>query len=307
MPVTVSIVGAGRVGRALGERLHGLGWNVGVVVTRSMNSARAAVRAIGAGTAAAGLTSQILGSDVVLICTPDDVIAEVAAKLVHTVGSKAGEKEFRRRRCGELSWRGKTVLHTSGALDATVLAALARAGAATGSLHPMQTFRAGSTAKVTGLLFGISGSPRAVKVARQLARQMGGMPVRLSGTNKAAYHVTGIFACAHVLALLETGTRILAKQGVTRSQAAKALLHLTRQTLDNFEHAGPRSAWTGPMARGDYETVKRHMNALAGFPREYGEAYKAVSRLAAVVLPADPKTARARLDRVFIRRATNNK
>src|ERR1700730_15349876 len=120
MSETLSIVGAGRVGKALGRCLHDLGWRVVVVVTRSMPTARAAVRAIGAGDATDGLTRQLLASGVVLMATPDGVIADVAAELALLGGNE---------------WSGKVVLHTSGALDSSALQALADAGAATRSMH----------------------------------------------------------------------------------------------------------------------------------------------------------------------------
>jgi len=70
-------------------------------------------------------------------------------------------------------------------------------------------------------------------------------------------------------ALLETATRLLMAQGFTRRQAARALLPLTRQTVDNFERIGPRAAWTGPMTRGDFSTVQRHAEALSDLSPEY--------------------------------------
>ena len=267
MSETLSIVGAGRVGRALGRRLRELGWRVGVVTTRSIPTARAAVRMIGAGHPSDRLTRQVLASDVVLIAAPDSAIEGVAADLARLGGNE---------------WRGKVVLHTSGALDSSVLRALADAGAATGSIHPMQTFSSQSVPNLAGRVFGIDGSPAALKVARKMIRQMGGVAVRLSGANKAAYHAAGTFACAHVLALLETATRLLMAQGFKRRQAARALLALTRQTLDNLERIGPRAAWTGPMTRGDFSTVQRHVGALSDFPPEYLDAYKALSRLTAL-------------------------
>src|SRR5712691_2197516 len=90
MTGTLSIVGAGRVGRALGKRLHELGWQIGAVVTRSASTERAAVRAIGDGRAHAGLTRQVLGADVVLIATPDAAIGRVAAHLARMGGKEWG-------------------------------------------------------------------------------------------------------------------------------------------------------------------------------------------------------------------------
>ncbi len=250
MAEILSIVGAGRVGKALGRCLHELGWRVGVVVTRSIPTARAAVRAIGAGHPTDRLTCQLLASDVVLMATPDGVISGVAADLAHLGGQ-------------------------------------------------MQTFSGQSVPELAGCVFGIDGSPAALKIARKMIRQMGGVPVRLSGPNKAAYHAAGTIACAHVLALLEAATRLLMAQGFTRRQAARALLPLTRQTLDNLERIGPHAAWTGPMNRGDFSTVQRHAEALSSFPPEFPDAYKAVARLAAAVLSDDSSGLLQKLDGIF--------
>src|ERR1700693_3522694 len=144
MSETVSIVGAGRVGRALGRRLHELGWRVGGVTGQSVSTARAAVRAIGAGQPLGGPTHQVLNSRVVLITTPDDVIEGVAKNL-----ARLGGKE----------WCGKVVLHTSGSLDSRVLRPVAEMGAATGSMHPMQTFSNQNFPDLAKCIFGIAGCP----------------------------------------------------------------------------------------------------------------------------------------------------
>ncbi len=277
MPATLAIVGAGRVGRALGLRLHESGWPIGAVVTRSEASARAAVRAIGAGRPYGKLTRQVLAADVVLIPTPDRAVKGVAAKLA---------------RMGGEEWRGKVALHTSGALDRSALAPLERSGAATGSLHPLQTFSGRGAPSFDGLVFAMEGSPAALRVARRIARQLGGVPVRLDGRNKPAYHA----AC------VEAATCILMALGFTRRQAARALLPLMRQTLENFERLGPRASWTGPVFRGDYVTVARHVAALRRFPREYRSAYAALSRLSALVLARDPRGTLRRLAKVLRRR-----
>ncbi len=292
MPETVSIVGAGRVGRALGRRLRELGWRVGGVTGRSISTARAAVRAIGAGQPLDAPTHQVLNSRVVLITTPDGAIEGVAKNLAHLGGKE---------------WCGKVVLHTSGSLDSTVLQPLADQGAATGSMHPMQTFSNQNFPDLAKCIFGIEGCPAALQVARKMIHQMGGVAVRLSGANKAAYHAAGSFACAYVLALMETATRLLMSQGFKRRQAMRALLPLTRQTLDNFERVGPLAAWTGPLARGDFSTIERHVKALADFEPEYLEAYKTLSRLKAEVLAAQPGAMLKQLDRIFGAAAVSKK
>jgi predicted short-subunit dehydrogenase-like oxidoreductase (DUF2520 family) len=284
MSETVAIVGAGRVGRALGRRLHELGWRVGGVTGRSISTARAAVRVIGAGQPLGGPTHQILSSQVVLITTPDSAIEGVAKNLANLGGKE---------------WNGKVVLHTSGTLDSAVLRSLARLGAAIGSMHPMQTFSHQNFPDLAKTIFGIEGSAAALQVARKMVHQMGGVAVRLSGANKAAYHAAGSFACVYVLALMETATRILMAQGFKRRQAMRALLPLTRQTLDNFESLGPLAAWTGPLARGDFSTVEQHVKSLEDFEPEYLRAYKALSCLTADVLAAHPAAMKKELRRIY--------
>src|SRR4029077_7892908 len=108
MSRTISIVGAGRVGQTVARRLHKLGWRIGAVVTRSRRSARAAVRAISAGTPHAALTLEALDADVILLSVPDDVLESVAQKLAKIGGLGLPNRGFLKKS------RGKIVLHTSG-------------------------------------------------------------------------------------------------------------------------------------------------------------------------------------------------
>lgn len=288
MPPTLAIVGAGRLGRALGRLLRDRGWRIGAVVTRSAATARTAVRAIGDGTPCAKPTRRVLAAEILLITTPDAAIRPVADEL-----ASMGREE----------WRGKVVLHTSGALDHHELAALERWGAATGSLHPMQTFSPKVKPHLEGVLFAIEGHSAALRVARRIARELGGVPVRLRAGAKPAYHAAGALASGHVLGIVEAAVRILMSQGFTRRQATQALLPLTRQTLENYVHLGPAAAWTGPVSRGDYSTVAKHLEALGKHPKEYGAAYTAVTRLSAAVLSGDAGDTLRQLERILKKHA----
>jgi len=284
MFATLAIVGAGRVGRTLGSHLRQLGWGIGAVVTRGERTSRAAVRAIGGGTPYAKLTRQVLAADVVLICTPDDAVAPTAAKLARMGGDE---------------WRGKVVLHVSGALSSAALAPLARRGAATGSFHPMQTFSGRGTPQLEGINCAMEGDARALRVARKMARAIGGVAVPVASADKPAYHAAGGYAAAHLLALVEAGTRILMQLGFTRRQATRALTRMAREMLDNFERLGPRAAWTGPVARGDFKTVERHAVALRRFPREYLAAYAAATRLAVRLMAPKDRARQRQLRRIL--------
>ena len=284
MSRSVSIVGAGRLGRALGRSLRRLGWRIGAVVTRSAVHSRAAVRAIGAGRPLGKLTSEVMDADVILLLTPDDVLAEVARELAKLAGKKC---------------RGKIVLHGSGALDNSVLQALARYGAATGSIHPMQTFTNNSQPNLKGVIFAVEGHRRARRAAAGIARSLGGIPVPVASRSKPAYHAAGTLVAGHALALTESAAQTLIKAGFSRAQAVQTLLPLMRQMLDNFEKHGPRAAWTGPASRGDYATLKKHQEALRRHPREFGDSYAALLRLSARVLAKNPAATLKKLDRAL--------
>jgi predicted short-subunit dehydrogenase-like oxidoreductase (DUF2520 family) len=273
MENSLAIVGAGRVGSALGRRLSELDWKIGTVVTRNEASARRAVRFIGAGKACAGMTRKIFASRVILISTPDDEITRVSEDLA---------------RIGEEQLAGSVVLHTSGALDSEVLEAVRQRGAKVGSLHPLQSFSGVAVPSLEGRIFTIEGETQAVRVARRIARALGGSPVRIAGSKKLLYHAAAAMAAGHVLAVEEAATQLLVSLGMKRSEAVRGLLPLTRQVLENFERLGPRPAWTGPLSRGDYKIVRAHLNALQNSPREFAPAYATLNRLAARVLSQDP-------------------
>jgi len=281
---TLSIVGAGRVGRSLAALLRKRGWRINVVVTRSLPSARAAARVIGAGAPHANLSHRLLSADVVLISTPDREIEHVALELARIGGAR---------------WRRKVVLHTSGALDSRVLRPLERCGASVGSLHPLQTFSGRTIPALSGSVCTLEGRAAALAVARRICRDLGCIPVAIPGSAKPVYHCGAALAAGHLLAVMEAATRVLMAAGFSRRNAVKALLPLTRQTLANFERFGPRQAWTGPLSRGDFGVVKRHLAALRPFPREFREAYEALSRLGLRVLARGAAAKRRQLERAF--------
>jgi len=284
MARTLSIVGAGRVGISLGKRLRDLGWRIGAVVTRSKATARAAVRRIGAGKPFDRLTADVCGADVVLFGTSDDALPGIARGLARVCGAGC---------------KGKIVLHTSATLDRLALAPLAKLGAATGSLHPMQAFGGKVIPHLKGVIFGIEGDPAARSLAQSIAKSLGGIPVVIETADKPAYHAAAVMAGGGIYPLLEASLQLLMSIGFTREKASQTLLPLLRQIFDNIERIGPRAAWTGPLSRGDYAVVAKHMQALRRYPPEFRKSYAALAELAAQVLSKDPAAARKQLDRAL--------
>ncbi len=303
MTRTLSIVGAGRVGRTLGKRLRERGWRIGAVVTRSVRTSRAAVRVIGAGAplvwggsvgirprgklrgsgrASAPDLKAIYTADVIFLCTADDDLPA----LVHSLAKLGGAE-----------WKGKIFLHTSATLDRTVLAPLARCGAATGSLHPMQAFGGKVIPRLSGVIFGVEGDPTARRMAQSIGKSLGGITVAVNTRDKAVYHAAAVIAAGSTYPTIEAGVQLLISIGFTRARAMQTLIPLIRQIFDNIERIGPRAAWTGPLSRGDYAIVARHARALRAYPREFQQSYAALSLLAGRLLARNPGDALKKIKR----------
>jgi predicted short-subunit dehydrogenase-like oxidoreductase (DUF2520 family) len=274
MKTGFSIVGAGRVGRALGRSLRDRGWRVNCVMARSEKKARTAVRAINGGIACSGFDSRLLDSQLVLITTPDGALSIVAEEL-----ARAGGKR----------WRGRIVLHTSGALDRGVLAPLHRLGAATGSMHPMQTFSGRRVPPLSGVLFGIEGDTRALAMARRIVKDLGGTAAVIPNGRKAAYHAAAVLVAGLGMGLVESAIRVLMSVGFTRQRAMQSLWKLLRQVLSDAERLGTRKAWVGPLVRGDFGTIAAHHRALRRYPPEFRQLYEALARVAVRTLHAQPE------------------
>jgi predicted short-subunit dehydrogenase-like oxidoreductase (DUF2520 family) len=284
MTRTLGIVGAGRVGRALGKRLRERGWRIGAVVTRSVAKSRAAVRTIGGGTPFSRLTADPLSAEVILLCAADDDLPSVVRTLAAI---------------GDAKCKGKIFLHTSATLDRTVLAPLARLGAATGSLHPMQAFGGKMIPNLRGIIFAVEGDPRARRIARSIGKSLGGITVTIATRDKPIYHAAAVIAAGSTYATTEAGLQMLMRVGFSRRRAMQTLIPLIRQIFHNIERIGPRAAWTGPLSRGDYAIVARHVRALKHHPREFREAYAALSRLSSSLLAKHPAAALKQIDRVL--------
>jgi predicted short-subunit dehydrogenase-like oxidoreductase (DUF2520 family) len=270
------------LGRSLATSLRQRNWRIHSVVTRSQTTARRAVRSIGGGHAHAQITRGVFAAPIILIAVPDSSITAVVAEL-----AAFGPEELRKR----------VVLHTSGALSSGVLDPLRSAGAAVGSFHPLQSFSGVGTTSLEGRLVVIEGDAGAVRFSRSLARMLGGHAVLLKPWSKPAYHAAASIAAGQALALLESAVQIFTAIGMKRKEALNALVPLTRQVLENQERLGSRAAWTGPLARGDYDVIAAHEKALRSFPGEYLQAYRAVNRLAARVLAGNPEEVLASLER----------
>lgn len=224
---TLRVVGPGRAGTALSRSLAAAGWDVAAPRGRGDDPRDAAT-----------------GVDLVVVATPDAVVAEAAAAVAPSPDV--------------------AVLHLSGSLPLGVLAPHARRAA----LHPLVSIPDGDV-DLRGRWFAVDGDP----IALELVLALGGRAVEVRDEQRAAYHAAAAVASNHLVALLGQVERIAEVAGVP----LEAYLDLVRGTVDNVARLGPRRALTGPVARGDWETVQRHLDAI---PDDERPGYRAMVDLA---------------------------
>jgi predicted short-subunit dehydrogenase-like oxidoreductase (DUF2520 family) len=224
--------------------------------------------------------ARTLDARVLWLCVPDAAIESTAEWLVAERG------RFHRQ-----DLTGQVVLHSSGALDRAVLAVAERAGALTGSVHPMMSFPTRRIVALKGTRFGVEAAEAATqKELFTLVRRLGGRPFAIDGKGKAMYHAGAMFGSPLLVATLAAGVRAMGEAGIAEGEALALLGPMAAATVANVQKQGLARSVSGPLARGDAATVKLHRRALAGHPL-VAQTYIALARLAADDLPSTDRAA----------------
>jgi predicted short-subunit dehydrogenase-like oxidoreductase (DUF2520 family) len=265
----ITIVGAGNLGAALGAGLVRAGYTIDAVVARSagdsLRRAKLLARKLSA-TAVAAIYAQI-GGDVVWLCVPDEQISRAASALPR-----------------KTEWKGRVALHSSGALTSDELSVLRKRGATVASVHPLMTFVRGSQPSLAGVPFAIEGDAPAVRLARSIVKELRGQPFSIKKRDKAVYHAWGTFASPLLTALLATTERVAMGAGVPQKAAKQRMLPIIAQTVANYAAMGAAGAFSGPLVRGDADTVYKHLQVLQRSPLAR-EVYIALAKVALEELP----------------------
>ena len=163
---------------------------------------------------------------------------------------------------------GAVVLHASGSADPPALAMLRQGGHPAGTFHPLVPLAdpARAAALLAGAWIGIDGDPAARAVARDLAARLGAQVVEIPAGAKPRYHAAAVFASNFPVVLAAIAQRLLTDSGISRDAARGATTSLMLGAAENLRHASPGDALTGPVVRGDRETVGAHLDALRDEP-----------------------------------------
>ena len=261
----VVIIGPGRMGLALGAALrqveavdrlifYGRGYEAPPHPIFDPHPLPGDVDAASAGAEYRMWPSQIPSdTSVVILAVPDRALSEVAHDLA--VGGSAPPA------C--------VALHLSGALSTDALAPLHNAGYTVGSMHPLMAVADPwlASERLIGIAFAISGEPVAISAARRLVYALDGLALVIPAIQRPLYHAAAVMASNYLVALTGASVRMLGEAGVDSDDALRALLPLLRGTLDNIAQLGVPAALTGPIARGDVDTVRLHLARLSAVDR----------------------------------------
>jgi predicted short-subunit dehydrogenase-like oxidoreductase (DUF2520 family) len=281
---TLNIIGAGRLGRTLALLWQGAAaFDIGSILNRSAESARAAATFIGSGQPVRALDA-MRPAGVWMLATPDREIAACCAELA---------------RSGLLRARD-IVFHCSGALGSSELQAASAAGAHVASVHPLKSFAEPGAAARTfaGTCCVAEGDRPALDVLIPAFETLGARVSEIDPQRKVLYHAASVIVCNYLTALIEAGLRCYGEAGISRERALTMAEPLVRETVDNVFRLGTVRALTGPLARGDEDIVARHLDALAATDPRLRELYRQLGAVALDIARAQGNAGAESLDRL---------
>jgi predicted short-subunit dehydrogenase-like oxidoreductase (DUF2520 family) len=252
----LAIAGAGRVAWSLGRLLNDRGQRVVAVASRDPSRADSAAAFIGNGVQSATYSELASRADHILIAISDDAIKPIAKILAEDL-------------------RDGTVLHTSGIYGTDVLSGLMEQGNSCAALHPLQTVVTleQGLEKLPGSIFSIAGSGRAAEWAEQIVNLLEGEILRIPSDRKPTYHAAAVMASNYVVALIDAAVEVMGAAGVEPEAARRALAPLIRASVENALER-PAEALTGPIQRGDIQTLMLHLNGLAALGPSINKLYR---------------------------------
>lgn len=252
----IGFIGVGPVGTAFGVRLSQLGYEVIGVYDVSLAAAQRFAKSVPGCQIYQKAQELVDTAEFVFITTPDDIIPQVAA---------------------ELNWHaGQSVVHCSGATSVDALEPAKQQGAMVGSIHPCQTFSGidQAIANLPGSTFAIEAEEPLRGILKDIATTLNGDWVFLTAEDKALYHAAACIACNYFYTLVKLATDLWQNFGKSTAEATKAYLPLLRGSVNNIANVGFPGCLTGPIARGDLATIRKHLAALEKYAPDLLPLYK---------------------------------
>ncbi len=250
-PLRMNIIGSGKLGRTLARLFSDAGLvSIGGIYNRNIESSQSAFEFIGAGRIINSIEQlSSLPAELWMIATPDDVIHSSAEQLA---------------KLSNINWQKTVAFHSSGLKTSAELAPLKKLGSLVASAHPAHSFASPerSLSSFTSTVCTLEGDALAIKNLDTLFRAIGGQTTTIKAEAKPLYHAATVMASNYLIALLSASETLLEKAGIDETLASAILSPLMQQSLKNGLTEGAVNALTGPIVRGDINTLQAHLKAI---------------------------------------------
>ena len=256
----IGVVGAGRVGAVLAAALRAAGHEI-VATAGESDASRGRIGALLPGVEVAKPTDVARACDLLLLTVPDDMLSNVVTMLAASGAIREGQ----------------VVVHTSGRHGLAVLEPARAVGARTIALHPAMTFTgtAVDLPRLSGCVFGVTAEETDRALTESLVDDLGGRATWVPEDRRTLYHAGLAHGANHLVTLITEAMEILSAAGA--ADPAATLRPLLTAALDNaLEHGD--AALTGPIVRGDVETVRAHLADLAADAPQTLPSYVTMAR-----------------------------
>jgi predicted short-subunit dehydrogenase-like oxidoreductase (DUF2520 family) len=261
--LSVGVVGAGRVGAVLAAALRSAGHEISAVAGESAAS-HTRIETLLPGVRVDKPTAVARSCDLLLLTVPDDMLGNVVSMLSASGAIRPGQR----------------VVHTSGKHGLAVLEPATRLGAQGLAMHPAMTFTGTDLDldRLSGCVYGVTATAETLGLAETLVEDLGGRMVRVAEERRTLYHAGLAHGANHLVTLVSQAMDLLRASG--SDDPAGTLRPLLTAALDNALSYGD-AALTGPIVRGDVETVRAHVADVAATSPETLESYVVMARATA--------------------------
>ncbi len=246
--MNIGFIGAGKVGISFGMYLNANGIHVSGYFSENLEDTKlASVKT--QSKIYIDLKDLICDSDIIFITTSDDSIELVKDNIIKEASDNL---------------KHKIIAHMSGSYSSDILKELIVYDCYTYSVHPLQSFAEidSSVDKLSGTMFTIEGSEEKILVLEQLLKKLENKYFKIDTQNKELYHVGACVVSNYLVTLIDLGLSFFKEIGINESDGMDALSPLIDGTLENIKRLGTKNALTGPIARGDVETIESHMRSI---------------------------------------------
>ena len=283
----ITIIGAGKVGATLGTMLHKKGYNFSSVISRNEKSAYNLADTLECENASSNIDDIPEETEMVLIATPAPAVEGVVDQLLQNKN---------------VDFRDLFVVHTAGVLTSDALKPLMKKGSWTASVHPIMTFPQDQPVRslrsqMKGIWYGVECHLKSKTRAEALVKDLDGVPLFLAKEMKPIYHVLCVFASGHLVANLHAVSELMRVMRM-KIHWTEIFTPLVNQSIKNALEFSPSRAVTGPVTRGDLQTIETHIAALKKHAPQYLPLYAASSIEAAKAVRENGKLSKEEHDKV---------